>query len=241
VNQWSRISDGNVDKIYASGSSVWLTQASTGDVYQYNGSPYSWKRIGGPGGQFAAGGGHLYALSPDYGMVLMWTGSQWTAIGGAAQHIYAGGLGLFATDPISGDIYLYSGSAYVWSKVGGAGATFAVSNTTLYGLSSDGSGVYQWTGAQDWAQVGGAATRIFAGGADLFATAPSGVVGVGDLYHYNSIPFNWTDTTKVGCLVVAETNTASYCVNDAGVYRWNGGSNTWTRIGGPAANLAAGS
>jgi hypothetical protein len=48
-------------------------------------------------------------------------------------------------------------------QVGGPGATFAVTNTTLYGLSPNRSGVWQYSGSgQDWFQIGGPARTIVA-------------------------------------------------------------------------------
>ena len=63
-----------------------------------------------------------------------------------AGQIYAGGLGLFATNPTTGDLYHYLGSPFQWARVGGPGRMFAVNAGHLYGLSPDGSGVWQYTG-----------------------------------------------------------------------------------------------
>ena len=61
---------------------------------------------------------------------------------------------------------------------GGVGKMFAVDDAgRLYGLSPDGSGVFRYDGSWNapikWANVGGAAGKIFAGGnGRLFATSP---------------------------------------------------------------------
>jgi hypothetical protein len=101
------------------------------------------------------------ALSPDIdGPLFVWrydgTGTSWTPIrGGPFAQLYGGGYGLFATRHATGDIYRYNGSNSSWSRIGGPGATFAVTNSALFGLSPDRSGVWRYNGTgTSWTYVG---------------------------------------------------------------------------------------
>lgn len=126
-------------------TTIYATQLSTEDVYQYQ-ADGTWKKIGGPGKMFVTAGltGKLYALSPDGSGIWRYEGTptQWTKIGGAAKEIYGGVYGLFATNPDTGDIWSYSETANAWKKIGGPGKMFAVGSDGIYGLSPDGMDVF---------------------------------------------------------------------------------------------------
>ncbi len=110
--------------IYAGGNRLFATNPSTGDIYEYNGTPGSWTKVGSPGSMFAVGGnGQLYGISPDMSGVWRYDNSpmNWTRIGGAASKIYARGNQLFATNPSTGDIYQYNRTPYSWTKEGSPG------------------------------------------------------------------------------------------------------------------------
>lgn len=81
-------------------------------------------------------------------------GDTWNKIGGAATNLYTGPskkkqsllerlygayTPLFATNPATGDLYEYSSENRRWTKAGGPGATFAVTDENLYGLTPTGS------------------------------------------------------------------------------------------------------
>jgi len=119
--------------------------------------------VGGPGATFAVSNDGLYGLSPNNSGVWQYSGSgdSWFQIGGAATKLYAGGYGIFAISPGTNNIIRYINGG--WQQVGGPGATFAVSNNALYGLSPDRSAVWQYSGSgQGWFQIGGAARTIVA-------------------------------------------------------------------------------
>jgi len=159
--------------IYAGGNRLFATNPGSGDIYEYNGTPGSWTKVGGPGNMFAVGGmGQLYGISPDMSGVWKYDGTpmNWTKIGGPASKIYAGGNKLFATNPGSGDIYQYNGTPNSWTKAGGPGYTFTVGgNGQLYGISPDMSGVWKYSGTpMNWSIIGEGAYAIAAAGNNLF-------------------------------------------------------------------------
>ncbi|MGO4748627.1 hypothetical protein AB4212_08350 [Streptomyces sp. 2MCAF27] len=233
---------GPAAEVYAGGAGLFAVNPGTRDIYKYNGGTAqgNWSRVGGPGRTFAVTGDHLYGLSPDGGGIYEWThhGDEWKRIGDAATNIYAGGAGLFATNPQSGDLFKYNGGTgpKSWSRVGGPGRTFAVSGDHLYGLSSDGSGVWEWTGHGDqWKRIGDAATNIYAGGAGLFATNPQS----GDLFKYNggSGPKGWSRVGGPGrTFVVSNTHVYGLSPDGSEVFRWTGQGDKWSYIGALASN-----
>jgi hypothetical protein len=105
---WEQIG-GPAKWIYAGDAGIFATNPQSGDIYQYNGTPMSWTRIGGPGKTFAAGS-KLFGLSPDGSGVYQYDGTpmHWTKVGGPAAAIFAGSMGLCATDPNTHDLWRYS-------------------------------------------------------------------------------------------------------------------------------------
>ncbi|MBI4470967.1 MAG: hypothetical protein HY650_16760 [Acidobacteria bacterium] len=180
--QWTQVG-GPAREIYGGLAGLFATDPQTGDIYAYNcacgGSILpGWTKLGGPGKMFAVGAQYLYGLSPDGSGVSQFdfAAMRWAGIGGAAVSIYAGGDNLYATNPQSGDIYEYNHATGEWTKIGGPGKMFAVDQVTggLYALSPDGSAVYKYTGTPgQWMNIGGAATSIYAGWPNLYATSPS--------------------------------------------------------------------
>lgn len=100
---------GPAGDIFVSGSQLFATNPTSGDLMVK--SPTGWRRIGGPGQQFAADHhGHVYGLSPGGAAVQRWTGTpnQWEPIGGAASALFAGWDGLlFALNPTTSDLWAY--------------------------------------------------------------------------------------------------------------------------------------
>jgi hypothetical protein len=80
----------------------------------------------------------------------------WTQIGTPASNLYTGGSHVFATDA-AGNIWMYNGMAFHWIEVGGPGKQFAVDGMgRLYGISTDGHYVQQYSGTPfHWTPIGG--------------------------------------------------------------------------------------
>ncbi|MFI6599179.1 glycoside hydrolase domain-containing protein [Nonomuraea sp. NPDC050536] len=235
---WTQIG-GSAGALYAGGSQLFATNPTSGDIYHYNGVPNNWSRIGGPGYTFAAAGNTLFGMAPNRSAVYQWTGgSNWTQIGGPAGTLYAGGAGLFATNPTTRDIYRYNGVPNNWSRIGGPGFVFAVTNNTIYGLSPQQSAVFAWTGGSTWTQIGGPASYLYGGGQGLLAINPS----TSDVYHYNGTPNNWSRIGGPGYSFASTDNvTIAVSPNQDGVFAWSGSGTAWSQIGGPADELVTGS
>jgi len=152
---------------------------------------------------------------------------------------------IYATDLATGDIYQFMGKPGVfwnWIQVGGPGKMFVLDGQgRLYGLSSDGSGVYQYTGTpMQWIQIGGAAKEIYGDVDGVCATNPES----GDIYRYLGSPFSWLRVGGPGKTFASDAEGRLYALSPdgSGVWRYDGlfGPPTqWIQIGGPAANLYA--
>ena len=96
-DNWEPIG-GPCDEIYGGGAGLYCTAANNNDnpfddnILEYNGTPYSWTQIGGPGSLFAVSGTNLYGLGPTDSYVAIWNGQpgNWSVIGGPASYLYAG-------------------------------------------------------------------------------------------------------------------------------------------------------
>ncbi|PFL73132.1 hypothetical protein COD81_07105 [Bacillus cereus] len=179
--------------------------------------------------------------------------TDWTKIWGPVRNVYMGRkLGInnidttiFATHPINGDIYKYN-SPNNWTKIGGPGSMFSAGEDTLYGVSPDKSGVYQWMGTSvnpnQWIQIGGPADKIFANGNTVYATNPT----TGDIYRYNGVPLSWTKIGGPGNTFATTANPnliIGLSPDKSGVHQWTGTldhPNQWKSIGGPAGSIYAG-
>ncbi|MEU9148802.1 phospholipase A2 [Streptomyces sp. NPDC048349] len=203
-NNWIKV-HGPARNLYAGGKNLYVTDQAVGDIHKYGGKPDQWNRIGGPGLTFVATGEKVYGISPDSSGVWEYTGKTgetgekdvWTRIGGPARNLYAGPAEhvrrsvkdlnrrppstLYTTDPATGGLYAYDGEPDEWTRVDTPGATFAVTDKNLYGLTPDHRVVERDTKSRKWKPVGGHAGHIFAGNT-LFKTDKV----TGDLYKYNS-------------------------------------------------------
>ncbi|MFJ8193983.1 hypothetical protein ACIQ8D_30125, partial [Streptomyces sp. NPDC096094] len=81
-HEWRKVR-GATSRIYTSGSTLYATDLR-GDIHQYDRAHNTWKRIGGPGADFAATRTRLYGASPDHSGVYAYTGTPgvWHRIGG---------------------------------------------------------------------------------------------------------------------------------------------------------------
>ncbi|WP_162890033.1 hypothetical protein [Streptomyces olivoreticuli] len=237
---WTRIG-GSVRTVLAGGAGLFAVRADDKQLLGYTGTPGKWTPVSEPGAEFAISGNHLYRLAEDRSAVYLWsgTGTSWTKIGGPAEHLYGGGAGIFASHPRDGRIYRYDHNTDFWSYIGNAGATFAVSGTHLYGLAPDRSEVFQWDGgaSTSWTRIGGRATDLYAGPADLFATSPDH----GTLLRYTRTPEFWSPVSEAGAEFAITTDHIYRLAPDhSAVYRASSNdTGTWTKIGGPAAALTA--
>jgi hypothetical protein len=214
------------------GEQLYMVNNTTGDIFQYNGSPGSWTRIGGPAHSFVAHLRSLYALSMDKGGIYEYLGKpdKWARIHGAAKAICAGGASLFFTDPGTGDIYEYHPKSTKNikydiegpQKVGGPGHMFVVDafKGTLFGLSTDRKAVFIYERkVKRWKKIAGPVDKILAGSStskvrhEVFAIQPQnkGVL---------MIVFQEKHERLTGTTVPEEISR--------------------TQIGGPAAELAVG-
>ncbi|MFD0280004.1 phospholipase A2, partial [Kitasatospora sp. NPDC127111] len=266
VYQWSpgrvawRKVGGPAKNLYAGMDTVYATNPDTGDVWRYNGKPNDWTRISGPVADLAATNKHLYKIPADRSGVWEYTGpgDKWRPVGGPAAHLYAytgktkamknaekqrgGAQGLltdsplFATDPASGNIAHYLGGPDKWSVIGQPGAEFAVTDETLYGLSPDHSGIWQWNGkdgkASNWANVRTERTEHIIASDTLFAINP----GTGDIAKHNGNG-NWA---KIGGPATAFATSGGQLYrlspDGTGLYRYTWDKqNNWAAAGAPAA------
>lgn len=231
---WRKVG-GPAAELYAGSAGVFATSPTNGDIFRYNGTPDSWTKVGGPGLTFAMSGGRLYGLSSNRSAVWEWqSGETWKQVGGPAHWIYGGTVGLFATAPGNGDIFRFNNTG--WSKVGGPGRTFVVTNSGLYGLRPDGSGVWHWTGGQSWEQIGGPAGWLAGSTTTLLATSPSN----GDIYRWSGSGQNWSKIGGPGAdfRVSSTGRIFGLTPNKSGVWLHSSGE-TWVNVGGPAAAIAA--
>ncbi len=172
---------GASSQIIAGGASLYSVQPGTGDLWRYNGTPWSWTRVGGPGAQFVANRSGLYALSANRANVLRFDGAAWSVIGGAAGQLFAGPTALYATDPARTYITRYDGSA--WTRIAYAASGLLSGNGEVV---DTGEAVYRRSGAQVFrhAPVPGAPERwesfdrnaawLYAGPGQLLVDRPSG-------------------------------------------------------------------
>jgi hypothetical protein len=157
---WMKVR-GRTSRIYTSGSTLYAT-SSRGNIYRYDRARETWKRIGGPGAEFAATAKHLYGTSPDRSAVYEYTGKgdRWVKVRtGRTGRIHTSAGTLYATNA-RGDIEQYDRARKKWTRIGGPGADFAATRDRLYGASPDYSGVYAYTGTPGaWVRIGGPLAR----------------------------------------------------------------------------------
>ena len=230
---WTQIG-GPAKELIGGGGLAAITPNNDG-INRYLG-PGRWERAGGPGVKFAFGGSTLYALGPGSQAVLAYNGSpnSWTKIGGAAATIYAGGAGLVATVPGSGNVMRYAGSPGNWQHIGGASGTVGVTGTQFFAETPTQSAIMRYNGApHSWTQVGNAGRIQHAGGYGLLATTPT--TGEAMLYRPST---GWVRIGGPGRQFVVTDDTVYALTTDgSAVMRYNGSPNSWTKVGGAAAQI----
>jgi hypothetical protein len=114
-------------------------------------------------------------------------------------------------------------------------STAAVDENALYALSPNRDSVWMYDGL-NWAQIGGPAAQIYAGGGAVVATSQT----TGDLFAYEHATGIWHHIGGPGTHFVLDDYGYLWGLSGAGVFEYQGGT-TWAQIGGPAATLRAGS
>ncbi|MFC5163305.1 hypothetical protein ACFPOI_31505 [Nonomuraea angiospora] len=244
---WTRIGDG-AKRLYSGPAGLFATGIDD-RLYRYEGRPGRWSLISEPGGDFAVSGAHVFRLTADRQSVDVWNGdgTSWTSVGGPAARLYGGEPGLFATDPKDGRIFRYSGP-FDWQWIGWAGASFALTDRHLYGLSPERTRVHRWLSkdpsppSPPWTYAAGPAAELYGGPAGLFSTDPSRTrLRVLADSPTAVVSQTWQDIGPAGAEVVVGRESVYVLTEDRSrILRWSAGSGTWQHIGGPAQTLAAG-
>jgi hypothetical protein len=177
-------------------------------------------------------GSSLYALTAAKDKILKWNSAAngWSQIGGASTMLVGGGLGLFSLE--SGSLYRYDTG--VRTKVASTGTGFAVNTNALY--RKDSSGVSKWIGPDDsWVNIGTAATQLYAGAKELFASNP----WTGDIYQYSGTATTWTRVGGDADSWAVNVN-GLYGTHFWGLFQWSGTSDYWVQVGDSTSTLIAG-
>ncbi|KAH8883409.1 hypothetical protein GQ53DRAFT_883108 [Thozetella sp. PMI_491] len=228
-SSWQKLG-GAANAVFGGGFALVATNPDNTQAFRWTVTD-GWAQIGGGGSSFAITNNAIYALTSNRDAVFKWSnnGQNWQQIGGPAGNLYAGGDNLFATDPANTGIYHYLHDD-VWEKVGAGGADFAVDgNGVLYGLNPPMDKVFQWSGVgQDWSQIGGAASRLFAGGIGMFAVNPDNTA----IWKHNS-GSDWQQVGGGGShFTVTDEGLYGVGLGDLGIYRWTGSGQDWQNLGG---------
>ena len=227
---------------------------SSGNIWQYDGTPYQWTEIGGPGAEFAEGDGHLYGLGPSSNYIAEYNGTpnSWTIVGGPATWMWAGLDGLIAMAPYgtTQDVWRYNNTPNNWTDISVEGSFFAVGSGAIYRASGDYHTVSMWTGGTTWTPILTTTSdveQIFANTAGVYIKTDDNVIGE-QYFQYQGTPGDWSNigTGPWVPAPAAESRTGLYgdTFDDNGVTAvdlYSGSGTTWTVIGGPAdPRLAAG-
>jgi hypothetical protein len=234
----TRVIGQSAETLVAGGWGMVALQRGTGRPFHYLGSPRHWAAIGQPATQFAVAGDALYAISNDRKGVWRYTDADegWEKVGNGGDALIAGGWGLVALERGSGVPYAYK-HGRGWTKVGGPGAQFAITNEGLYGLSRDRSQIWRYDDeGERWTQVGTSADALVAGGAGLLALQR----GTGVPFLYLGRPHRWREVGGPA---------AQFCFSDHALYglstnrqaiwKYSGESNLWHRVGDAADSIYA--
>jgi hypothetical protein len=165
---------------------------------------------------------------------------EWEKVAESATSVVFGN-GLYVVRPPNGDIFYYVGR-HPEKKIGGPGKSFVIAGDKLYGISPDGSGVYEFTGTPgQWKKVGGPAQAIYGRGGSnesskLFATNPQ----TGDIYSYDSSG-QWTKIGGPGKMFATDgVHLYGLSPDGSAVYRYDETPGNWVKVGGAAAEIYGG-
>jgi len=165
---WTEIG-GATGEIWGGKFGLVATNPTSNYAYLYGGTPGQWTYIG-PASQFVVTDNAIYRQDPQgTGFVDEWVGpgDNWEEVGGPCDEVYGGGAGVFCTFMYDSDnIYVYNGTPNSWTRIGGPGATFAVSGSYLFGLGPEPAHAYVavWNEQPgNWSIIGGSESYIYAG------------------------------------------------------------------------------
>jgi hypothetical protein len=240
-NSWTQIRNTPVRQIY-NGDLLIATDLND-NLVRYQGAPFSWTTIGGPGSMFAVsttGAGILLALTPAADAVYSYSsfGNIWTRVGGPATGVYAGSR--YMATGYDGTPFAWTPSSNTWAQFGGPADQFAVGGDIVALATDHGSVWRNTTGTTSgWSQIGGSADELFVGqGNSIAATA---LAASKDVY-YEVGPNNWTRQTGPATMVALTFNGSLFSLDTARTtvsQSSNTGANnpTWTAIGGSANRI----
>lgn len=113
--------------------------------------------------------------------------------------------------------------------------------TTVFALSADHQGVYEWSEHQEnWRRVKGAAQKLYAGGGNVYAIE-AGHSGAGDISKYDPKTGGWPRIGSPG-FTFAATSKHLYGVSPdrSGLWKYSGRGDKWDKVGDRSENLYAG-
>jgi hypothetical protein len=150
-----------MQSLLATTSVLYGVNPSDKSIYQYQGSPGQWARVGDPATQFATNWYNLYRLDSN-GDVSMFQGNtgteanQWLKIGEQMSSLIAGGPALYGINSNSGNILRYEGIPFGWTEIGGPGYQFVTNGKHLFGITPNRQQVEQYPDTPPgWSSAGG--------------------------------------------------------------------------------------
>ncbi|MFE7368886.1 hypothetical protein, partial [Streptomyces anulatus] len=146
---------GATERIFTNATTLYATDAKTGDIEEYDRTKKTWTVIGGPGLHFAATSTHLYGVGTLGTMEYSGTPKVWHHVRGATERIFTNATTLYATDAKTGDIEEYDRTKKTWTVIGDPVSSFAATKKHLYRVSADLSSVDEYAGRPGtWSPIG---------------------------------------------------------------------------------------
>ena len=147
------------------------------------------------------------------------------------------------TNP-TGDIYEYNIEQDSWTKIGGPGKIFEVSEDKLYGISPTGGNVYEYTGTpMQWTYIGNDAKWLYRRQKGVYVTS----ISTGDIIQYNE-NIGWQRIGSPGkmfssCFPCSAAPLYGITPDGRELYRWekfdDNQPGKWTKFGGSAGKIYA--